>query len=113
MQKQCVAFMKNIFINGHAEGAPLLTKDEDYWYLQLFKVHLPLKPNQKRVVFDSSAQYTGISLSYVLFTGLDNNSFLGVPLNFQKERVAILAIQAFFAVKRPPQLPLFFMAQTQ
>lgn len=113
MQKQYVAFMKNIFINGHAEVAPLLTKDKDYWYLLSFRVYHSQKPNQKRVVFDSSAQCTSISLNDVLFTGLDSNSFLRVLLYFQKERVHPTNVSLFFAAQRPPQLPLFIMAQRQ
>ncbi|XP_070402814.1 uncharacterized protein [Nothobranchius furzeri] len=98
MQKQYVAFMERIIANGHAEVAPPLREDEECWFLPSFGVYHPQKPNQIRVVFDSSAQYCGVSLNDVLLTGPDlNNSLLGVLLRFRKERVAILAdIQQMF-----------------
>ena len=50
------------------------------------------------MVFDSSAQYNGISLNSVLLTGPDlNNSLMGVLVRFRKERVAVTAdIQQMF-----------------
>lgn len=98
VQEQYVAFMEKIFANGHAEVAPPLEEDEECWYLPSFGVYHPQKPNQIRVVFDSSAQYAGVSLNDVLLTGPDlNNSLLGVLLRFRKERVAVLAdIQQMF-----------------
>lgn len=53
---------------------------------------------QIRVVFDSSAKHSGVSLNDVLLTGPDlNNSLLGVLMRFRKERVAIVAdIQQMF-----------------
>ncbi|XP_037617247.1 uncharacterized protein LOC119483203 [Sebastes umbrosus] len=98
MQEQYVAFMEKIFANGHAEVAPPLRADEECWYLPTFGVYHPQKPNQIRVVFDSSAQSSGVSLNDVLLTGPDlNNSLLGVLLRFRKEKVAILAdIQQMF-----------------
>ncbi|XP_059828204.1 uncharacterized protein LOC132395502 [Hypanus sabinus] len=98
MQQQYVAFMEKIFANGHAEVAPPLREGEECWYLPTFGVYHPQKPNQIRVVFDSSAQCTGISLNDVLLTGPDlNNTLLGVLPCFQKEKVVILAdIQQVF-----------------
>lgn len=44
------------------------------------------------MVFDSSAQFDGVSLSEVLLSGPDlNNTLLGVLLRFRKEPVAITA----------------------
>nr|XP_021331373.1 uncharacterized protein LOC110439581 [Danio rerio] len=98
MQQQYVEFMEKIFTNGHAEVAPPLKEEDECWYLPTFGVYHPQKPNQIRVVFDSSACYSGVSLNDVLLTGPDlNNSLVGVLLRFQKERVAILAdIQQMF-----------------
>lgn len=58
----------------------------------------PQKPNQSRVVFDSSARYSGVSLNDVLLTGPDLiNSLVVVLQHFWKEKVAILAdIQQMF-----------------
>ncbi len=58
--------MDKIFKNGHAELAPLLSEREEQWYLPTFGVYHPKKPNQIRVVFDSSAQHNGVSLNEVL-----------------------------------------------
>ncbi|KAM9793507.1 uncharacterized protein ACBT44_017962 [Syngnathus typhle] len=98
MQEQYVEFMQGIFSNGHAEVAPPLKQGEECWYLPTFGVYHPQKPNKIRVVFDSSAQYSGVSLNSVLLSGPDlNNSLLGVLLRFRKEAVAIMAdIQQMF-----------------
>ncbi len=52
----------------------------------------PKKPNQIRVVFDSSAQHNGVSLNDVLLTGPDlNNTLVGVLIRFRKEAIAFTA----------------------
>lgn len=87
-----LAFMEKIFQNGHAELVPPLKEDDEQWYLPLFGVYHPKKPKQIRVVFDSSAQYNGVSLNDVLLTGPDlNNSLLAVLIRFRKEAVAFTA----------------------
>ncbi|XP_067279227.1 uncharacterized protein [Pseudorasbora parva] len=98
MEKQFVSFMKKILENDHAELAPPLKEGEECWFLPIFAVYHPKKPDQIRVVFDSSAQHHGISLNNVLLTGPDlNNNLLGVLLRFRKETVAITAdIQQMF-----------------
>lgn len=91
-------FMGKIFENGHAEGAPPVKENEECWYLPVFGVYHPQKPDQIRCVFDSSAQYEGISLNKVLLQGPDLiNSLLGIMLRFRREVVAIAAdIQQMF-----------------
>ncbi|KAI7808136.1 hypothetical protein IRJ41_016509 [Triplophysa rosa] len=98
MQQQYVAFMGKMLENDHAEAAPLLGENEECWYLPTFGVYHPRKPDQIRVVFDSSAKHLGVSLNDVLLTGPDlNNSLLGVLMRFRKEKVAIVAdIQQMF-----------------
>ncbi|KAL0153706.1 hypothetical protein M9458_050984 [Cirrhinus mrigala] len=98
MREHFVSFMEKVFENGHAEVAPPLKDEEERWYLPIFGVYHPKKPGQIRVVIDSSAQYSGVSLNDVLLTGPDlNNSLLGVFLRFRKESVAITAdIQQMF-----------------
>lgn len=92
MQHQYVEFMGKVFTSGHAEVAPPLKESEEFWYLPTFGVYLSQKPNQIRVVFDSSAQWSGISLNDVLLKSPDlNNSLLGVLIRFRKEKIAILA----------------------
>lgn len=92
MQEHFVTFMQRIFDAGHAEPAPPVKENEEVWYLPIFGVYHPRKPGQIRVVFDSSAQYKGLSLNQVLLSGPDlNNSLLGVLLRFRKEAVAFTA----------------------
>ncbi|KAL3968170.1 collagen beta-1,O-galactosyltransferase [Sarotherodon galilaeus] len=92
MKDQFIAFMHKIFDNNHAEPALPLPKGKECWYLPMFGVYHPRKPDQIRVVFDSSAQCNGISLNDVLLTGPDlNNSLMGVLIRFRRERVAIMA----------------------
>nr|XP_055046841.1 uncharacterized protein LOC129432444 [Misgurnus anguillicaudatus] len=98
MKDHFLEFMTKMFENRHAEPAPPLSKNEECWYLPIFGVYHPQKPDQIRVVFDSSAQHHGVSLNSVLLTGPNmNNSLLGVLLRFRKEKVAITAdIQQMF-----------------
>lgn len=98
MKDHFLDFMAKIFENRHAELAPPLSDNEKCWYLPIFGVYHSQKPGQIRVVFDSSAQYQGVSLNSVLLTGPNmNNSLLGVLLRFRKEQVAITAdIQQMF-----------------
>lgn len=89
MRDHFLIFMDKMFKNGHAELAPPPSVGGEQWYLPIFGVYHPRKPNQIRVVFDSSAQYNGVSLNDVLLTGPDlNNTLLGVLLRFRKEAIA-------------------------
>nr|XP_022331795.1 uncharacterized protein LOC111129629 [Crassostrea virginica] len=98
--EHAIAFMKRIFDAGHAELAPQLENvdSEEIWYLPIFSVYHSKKPDQIRMVFDSSAQYEGLSLNKVLLTGPDlTNSLLGVLLRFRLEKIGIMAdIQQMF-----------------
>lgn len=98
MKEQFVNFMQKLFNNGHAELAAPLTKGKECWYLPLFGVYHPKKPDQIRVVFDSSAQHKGISLNSVLLTGPDfNNSLIDVLMRFRRNCIAVMAdIQQMF-----------------
>lgn len=49
------AFMQKIFERGHAGIAPTLLPQDERWYLPMFGVYHPKKPESIRVVFDSSA----------------------------------------------------------
>lgn len=72
-----LSFMRKIFDRDQAELAPPLSEGDERWYLPIFGVYHPRNPTQIRVVFDSSAQYSGVSLNDVLLTGPDlNNSLL-------------------------------------
>ena len=90
MRNHFVDFMQKVFDNGQAEPAPPLKQGEECWYLPIFGVYHPRKPGKIRVVFDSSAQYEGVSLNDVLLSGPDlNNKLLGVLLRFRREQVAL------------------------
>lgn len=87
-----IEFMGNILDNNHAEVAPPLKENEECWYLPLFGVYHPKKPDKIRGVFDSSAKYNGISLNNILLTGPDlTNSLLEVLVRFRREKIAVTA----------------------
>ncbi|VDI33351.1 Hypothetical predicted protein [Mytilus galloprovincialis] len=105
-----LTFMSKILDNNHAELAPPLHEHEECWYLPLFGVYHPKKPDQIRGVFDSSAKCNGVSLNSVLLTGPDlTNDLLGVRNGRSYCRrstyVSLLCCQ-----KRPPKLSEIFMA---
>lgn len=87
-----VTFMNQIIRRGHAEVAPKIPQLKEAWYLPLFGVYHPKKPDQIRGVFDASAKFQGISLNDVLLQGPDLlNGLLGILLRFRKNEVAISA----------------------
>ncbi|XP_062610035.1 uncharacterized protein LOC134271839 [Saccostrea cucullata] len=88
-----IEFMKKVLDSGAAEVAPTLGADKkEVWYLPIFGVYHPKKPNQVRGVFDSSAVYEGISLNKVLMKGPDlTNSLLGILIRFRKDKYAVIA----------------------
>ena len=90
--------MQKPFESGKAELAPPLKKDQECWYQLTFSVYQPQKPDQIRVVFDSSAKHEGVSLNDVLLTGpYLNNTLLGVLIRFRREQVTVsVDIQQMF-----------------
>ncbi|XP_036952751.1 uncharacterized protein LOC119018863 isoform X1 [Acanthopagrus latus] len=98
MKEDYVNFMQKMIDNDQAEPAPPLDEGKEHWYLPSFGVYHPQKPDQIRVVFDSSAECDGTSLNDVLLSGPDlNNSLLGVLLRFRKEPIALTAdVQQMF-----------------
>ncbi len=50
-------FMQKVIEDKQAELAPPLQSGEECWYLPIFGVYHPHKPDKIRVVFDSSAQF--------------------------------------------------------
>lgn len=90
--------MQKIFDCDHAELAPIIPPDKEHWYLPLFGVYHPRKPDQIRGVFDSSAEFKGVSLNEQLLQGPDFiNNLLGILIRFRKENVAVVAdIQSMF-----------------
>lgn len=88
-----VTFMDKVFASGAAEEAnEIRDPDRERWYLPLFGVYHPRKPDQIRGVFDSSVVFEGLSLNNLLLSGPNlTNSLLGVLLRFRKDRYAITA----------------------
>ncbi|XP_039885710.1 uncharacterized protein LOC120732292 [Simochromis diagramma] len=98
MRKHFIDFMQRMFVEKQAEPAPPLKDGEERWYLPIFGVYHPQKPEQIRVVFDSSAKHEGVSLNDVLLSGPDlNNTLLGVLIRFRREPIAVTAdVQQMF-----------------
>ena len=59
-RKHFLDFMQKLFDNKHVEIAPPVEMDEEVWYLPVFGVYHPRKPDQIRGVFDSSAAFRGL-----------------------------------------------------
>ncbi|XP_063399006.1 uncharacterized protein LOC134683625 [Mytilus trossulus] len=91
-REHVIQFMQKIIENGHAEIAPPLAISSECWYLPMFGIYHPRKPDNIRVVFDASAVCNGHSLNNVLLKGPDlTNSLLGILLRFRKEAIAVTA----------------------
>ena len=95
MAKDYVEFMEKIIKKGHASKVPIEERtrpqSSQVWYLPHFGVYHPKKPAQIRVVFDSSAEYAGVSLNGELLSGPDlMNSLLGVLVRFRRETTAVM-----------------------
>ena len=96
MEKDYIKFMQKILNKGHTSPVPLediraKSQSGKVWYLPHFGVYHPKKPTQIRVVFDSSAKYSDVSLNKELLPGPDlMNSLLGVLIRFRRETTAIM-----------------------
>ncbi|KAK3084088.1 hypothetical protein FSP39_007909 [Pinctada imbricata] len=85
-----VEFMQKVIDSGAAEVAPELPHGKEAWYLPIFGVYHPKKPDKIRGVFDSSATYQGVSLNKVLMSGPNlTNSLVGILMRFRKNEYAI------------------------
>ena len=83
---KCIKVMANYIRDGHVRQIPLNeleTQKGKAWWLPVFAVTHP-KKSKVRIVFDSSASFSGISLNNKLMQGPDNNNLLlGVLLRFR------------------------------
>lgn len=79
--------------NDQAELAPKLDDDKRTMVSpDISCAPHPQKPDEIRVVFDSSAEFEGISLNDVLLRGPDlNTPLLGVLIRFSKEPISFMA----------------------
>lgn len=90
-KKHFVDFMSKVMKSGAAEVAPPIGSRE-VWYLPIFGVYHPKKPEKIRGVFDSSAICKGTSLNSTLLSGPNLiNSLLAVLLRFRKDSCAVIA----------------------
>jgi hypothetical protein len=72
-------FMNDMLKTEHAELAPPPEDGKKTWYLPIFGVYHPQKPNRIRGVVDSEAKHCGVSLNDVLMSGPDvTNNFIRV-----------------------------------
>ncbi|XP_036327401.1 uncharacterized protein LOC118740009 [Rhagoletis pomonella] len=71
----------------------LLPEEENakkYWYLPVFPVVNPNKPNKVRSVWDAAAKVNGVSLNTVLLKGPDQlTSLLSILFKFRQRKIAI------------------------
>ena len=85
-----VRFMAKVLNSGAAEEAQSITDNREVWYLPIFSIYRPHKPNQIRGVFDSAACYKGHSLNGTLLTGPNlTNSLFGILIRFCKNKYAV------------------------
>ena len=67
------------------------SNDGRMWYLPHFGVYHPKKPDQIRVVFDSSAEFQGVSINKELLPRSDlMNSLVGVQIRYGKENIVVM-----------------------
>lgn len=65
-------------------------KGQRIWYLPIFTVYYPKKPDKIRLVFDAAAEVNGISLNKVLLKGPDQvSSLVDILRRFREKSVAI------------------------
>ena len=91
---ECLKFMQNLIDKKHVEKIKerdLPTVPGKVWYLPLIPAVHPRKL-KIRLVFDSAASYSGVSLNSALLSGPDqNNKLRGVLCRFREEEVCFVA----------------------
>ncbi len=96
--RHMVEFMQQIIDTDAAEVAPPVEQGAETWYLPLFGVYHPRKPDKIRGVFNSSVEFQGLSLNSVLLSGPNfTNNLIGVLLRFRREKIAVMSdVQQMF-----------------
>lgn len=104
-REQVIDFVEKLLQNKHAELTPELPISVERWYLPMFAVFHPKKPESIRVIFDSSAKYQDVSLNSVLLQGPDMlNSLIDILIRLRKEKIAItMDVQHMFYNFKVPE----------
>lgn len=102
MAKGYVEFIEKIFVKGQASPVPVgeLTRPQSgwVWYLPQCGVYHLKKSTQMKVVFDSSAEYEGVSLNGKLLSDPDlMNSLFRVLFQFRRETTAVMCDRTKFS----------------
>ena len=104
MKKQYFTFMKKISIPIMLKSFRRKIWDQRnfWWYLPHFGLYHPKKKDKIHVVFDTAAEFNGVSLNKLLLSGPDlTNNLLGVLLRFCQDPVALVAdIEQMFGLSR-------------
>ena len=91
LQAQCQKAMQVNIDAGHVEQVDKPNIPGEMWYLPVFPVTHPRKL-KIRLVFDSAAKFSGVSLNSRLLPGPDlNNKLRGVLTKFREDRVGFAA----------------------
>ena len=97
--EQCLRCMQKMIKGNHVEQVPIsqMSVKHPSWYLPVFPVMHP-KKGKWRLVFDSAAKYSNVSLNSSLLQGPDhNNSLRGVLIRFRENKVGFVSdIEAMF-----------------
>lgn len=89
MENQLSDYLKKGYIRS-VDKEEEMRNSNNCWYLPVFPVRNPNKPNKLRIVWDAAASVDNVSLNSMLLTGPDLLSCLpGVLLRFREKKFAI------------------------
>lgn len=95
-------FMEKVFQRCAAKIAHILEERQEVWYLLIFGVYHPKKPDQKHWVFDLSSLYKGTPLNSVLLTESNLiNNIVGVLRFFCNINRYWADVLLIFYMRRP------------
>lgn len=90
MWRKLDATVEDYIAKGYAKEVVEKVRPEQVWYLPVFAVKNPNKPEKVRLVMDGAAQVKGVSLNSHLLTGPDLNApLVHVLLKFRRGKVAV------------------------
>lgn len=101
MHQQMTEYHSKGYIRQLSE-AEANNRTERTWYLPIFPVTNPNKPDKVRIVWDAAAKHQNVSLNSVLLKGPDQlSSLVGVLQRFRQHKYAVCGdiMQMFHQVK--------------